>query len=218
MFRRTKGGIFKSCSRVPNLQIWLRRGWGNRLKVTLQTRASKISAHVDGGWAKPSSVRRRWARTPETGVRGFFPPFPPFFFFPFFPFFLFSFFSRFFLFFFIIILSSTFCLLSFVLHLLSLVFNFFSFLFCLSFVSCLPSSVRVAKSVKIYNRNNFRIKNFLKNMNEYIFKSTAYRLGTSKIDSSVWCLSVSDSSLNLRSERFGRQISLECSGMIQNTV
>ena len=54
-----------------------------------------------------------------------------------------------------------------------------------------------------------------------IFKSTAYRLRTSKIDSSVCLMSdvclmsvVSDSSLNLRSERFGRQISLECSGMI----
>ena len=59
--------------------------------------------------------------------------------------------------------------------------------------------------------------NFIANFS--FFKSTAYTLGTSKIDVSVClmsvCLSVvSDSSLNLRSERFGRQISLECSGMI----
>ena len=59
---------------------------------------------------------------------------------------------------------------------------------------------------------------------QHVFKSTAYRLGASKIDRSVCLpstgclLSVSDSSLNLRLERFGRQISLECSGMIQNTV
>ena len=33
------GGIFKSCPRVPKLQIWLLRGWGRCLKVTLQTRA-----------------------------------------------------------------------------------------------------------------------------------------------------------------------------------
>jgi hypothetical protein len=32
-----KGGIFKSYPRVPKPRIWLLRGWGRSLKVTLQT-------------------------------------------------------------------------------------------------------------------------------------------------------------------------------------
>ena len=39
IFGRTKGGIFKSCPRVPKLWVWLLRGWGICLKVTLQTYA-----------------------------------------------------------------------------------------------------------------------------------------------------------------------------------
>jgi hypothetical protein len=61
--------IFEICPRVPKLQIWLLRGWGRCLKVTLQTCAPEISAHVDRGTSGPSSVRRRGARTP-IGVSG----------------------------------------------------------------------------------------------------------------------------------------------------
>ena len=35
-------GIFKSCPRVPKLRIWLLRGWGRCLKVTLQTCVPEI--------------------------------------------------------------------------------------------------------------------------------------------------------------------------------
>ena len=38
---RTKGGISKSCPRVPKLRVWLLRGWGRCLKVTLQTHVPK---------------------------------------------------------------------------------------------------------------------------------------------------------------------------------
>ena len=34
-----KGGIFKSCPRVPKLRILILRGWGRCLNVTLQTRS-----------------------------------------------------------------------------------------------------------------------------------------------------------------------------------
>ena len=37
IYGRTKGGIFKSCPRILKLQIYVRRGWGRCLKVTLQT-------------------------------------------------------------------------------------------------------------------------------------------------------------------------------------
>jgi hypothetical protein len=36
-----RGGILKSCPRVPKLRIWLLSGWGRCLKVTLQTCAAE---------------------------------------------------------------------------------------------------------------------------------------------------------------------------------
>ena len=40
-----KGGIFKSCPWVLKLRIWLLRGWGRCLKVTLQNVHRKFPAH-----------------------------------------------------------------------------------------------------------------------------------------------------------------------------
>ena len=45
-FWAEKGGILKSCPRVPKLKIWLRRGWGRCLNVTLQTRAPEICSNL----------------------------------------------------------------------------------------------------------------------------------------------------------------------------
>ena len=50
------GGILKSCARVPKLWIWLRRGWGRCLNVTLQTRVPENSASVDGGPSEGSCI------------------------------------------------------------------------------------------------------------------------------------------------------------------
>jgi hypothetical protein len=36
-FGQTKGGILKSCLRVPKLRVRIVRGWGRCLKVDLQT-------------------------------------------------------------------------------------------------------------------------------------------------------------------------------------
>jgi hypothetical protein len=40
------GGIFKIWSRVPNVRVWLLRGWGRSLKVNLQTHALKNLALI----------------------------------------------------------------------------------------------------------------------------------------------------------------------------
>ena len=53
IFGQTKGGIFKSCPRIPELRVWLLRGWGRCLKVTLQTCApEKFPLVLMGGRAE----------------------------------------------------------------------------------------------------------------------------------------------------------------------
>ena len=58
---RTKGCIFKSCPRVPKLEIWLLRGLGRSLKVTLQTCVPLVSM---GGQAEGLAYADPGARTP----------------------------------------------------------------------------------------------------------------------------------------------------------
>ena len=67
-----KGGIFKSCPRVPKLQMLLLRGWGRCFKVSLQTcAAEKNSAHADGGPSGGSRVRRPGSKDPHKRLRKF---------------------------------------------------------------------------------------------------------------------------------------------------
>ena len=58
LFKVFKKSI-KSFLRFPKLRIWVLRGWGRCLKVTLQ-----ISAHGDGGPSGGSSVRRPGSEDP----------------------------------------------------------------------------------------------------------------------------------------------------------
>ena len=60
---------FKSCPRVPKLRIWLLRGWGRCLKVTLQTQAPENFRSRRWGPSGGSCVRRPGSEDP-IGVSG----------------------------------------------------------------------------------------------------------------------------------------------------
>ena len=64
-FLAEKGGILKSFPRVPRLRILLLRGWGRRVKVTLQTCARIISVRVDGGMSDTIKHAQTWSEDPH---------------------------------------------------------------------------------------------------------------------------------------------------------
>ena len=66
-----QGGIFKSCPRVPKLRIWLLRGWGTCLKVTLQTHAPENFRLCDGGTSGHIKRAQTGSEDPHRRVRKF---------------------------------------------------------------------------------------------------------------------------------------------------